>query len=123
MLDVTPAMTIAQEEIFGPVPALMRFSDEEEAIAIANSTRYGLASGLWTRDLARAERVVDEIDAGMLWVNSYRVLHWAVPFGGYRRSGLGRENGLEALHEYTRVKSVMTATTAVAADPFELAGA
>jgi (Z)-2-((N-methylformamido)methylene)-5-hydroxybutyrolactone dehydrogenase len=120
MLDVTPEMTIAQEEIFGPVPALMRFSDEDDAIRIANSTRFGLASAVWTRDIGRAERVVDALDAGTVWVNCYRVLHWSVPFGGWRRSGIGRENGTEAMHEYTQVKSVMTATGPHAPDPFGL---
>jgi aldehyde dehydrogenase (NAD+) len=120
MVDVTSQMTIAQDEIFGPVPALMRFSDEDDAIRIANSTRYGLSSGLWTKDISRAERVVDALDAGMLWINCYRVLHWAVPFGGYRRSGMGRENGTDALREYTHVKSVMTATNPSAVDPFHL---
>lgn len=120
LADVTSDMTVAQDEIFGPVPALMRFDGEAEAIEIANSTRYGLASGLWTRDLGRAERVADAIDAGTVWVNCYRVLHWAIPFGGYRRSGIGRENGREALHEYTQVKSVVTSATPQTSDPFGL---
>ena len=117
LADVTPAMEICREEVFGPVATVQRFGDEEEAVALANDTPYGLAAGLWTRDAARAHRVSRRLAAGTVWVNTYRAIDWRVPFGGYKQSGLGRENGLEALREYTQVKAVVTAF-GPPADPF-----
>ncbi len=98
-------MRICQEEIFGPVTCAIPFHDDDEALAIANDTHYGLASGVWTKDLNRAHRFVRDIQAGAVWVNSYRRIHWAVPFGGYKDSGYGRDSGLESLRGYQQTKS------------------
>lgn len=99
-------MRIVREEIFGPVMAILRFSDEEEAIRRANSTEYGLAAGVFTRDLARAHRIVARLEAGTCWINNYNVTPVEMPFGGIKQSGIGRENGLAALDHYTQRKSV-----------------
>ena len=103
---VDPGVTIAQEEIFGPVLVTLTFRDEEEAIALANQTIYGLAAGVWTRDVKRAHRVARALKAGTVWINTYHPLDAASPFGGYKQSGQGRELGLHALELYTQVKSV-----------------
>ena len=97
---------LATEEIFGPVAALMPFEGEEEAVAIANDTRFGLAAGVWTESARRAHRVAARLRAGTVWVNSYRQITYGVPFGGMRESGIGRELGPDALEQYTEVKSV-----------------
>jgi acyl-CoA reductase-like NAD-dependent aldehyde dehydrogenase len=107
--DVTPRMRIAREEIFGPVLGAMRFRDEEEALRISNSTIYGLAAAVWTRDLQLAHRVAAGIRAGSVWINTYNALDAASPFGGYKQSGFGRDLGAEALEQYTSVKSVWVA--------------
>lgn len=99
-------MRICQEEIFGPVTAAIPFEDEDEAITIANDSLYGLAAGVWTNNLKRGHRMVSAIDAGMIWLNNYRRIHWAVPFGGFKQSGYGRDSGLESLHGYQQTKSV-----------------
>jgi len=104
--DVSNACRLAREEIFGPVVALIRFDGEDEASAIANDTPFGLAAGVWTSHVQRAHRMVSRLRAGTVWVNNYRILSHALPFGGFKHSGLGREQGVEALHEYTEVKSV-----------------
>jgi acyl-CoA reductase-like NAD-dependent aldehyde dehydrogenase len=104
--DVPPDSRLMREEIFGPVAALIRFSGEDEAVRIANDTHYGLAAGLWTENLGRAHRMLHRVRAGTVWVNNYRVLGHALPFGGYGRSGIGRELGAAALDAYTEVKSV-----------------
>jgi aldehyde dehydrogenase (NAD+) len=104
--DVSPDNRISREEIFGPVAAMIRFDGEDEAVRIANDTRYGLAAGLWTEDLRRAHRMLHRIRAGTIWVNNYRVIGHTLPFGGYGQSGIGREMGAAALEAYTEVKSV-----------------
>jgi acyl-CoA reductase-like NAD-dependent aldehyde dehydrogenase len=103
---VSPDATIANEEIFGPVLATLTFQDEEEAVALANRTIYGLAAALWTSDVKRAHRVAARLQAGTVWVNTYHPLDAASPFGGYKQSGHGRELGKHALELYTQVKSV-----------------
>jgi len=99
---------ICQEEIFGPVVACLPFSDEQEAVALANDVPYGLAAGVWTENIRRVHRVSAGLQAGTVWVNNYRTIHWQAPFGGRKQSGYGRENGLEALHDYLTVKTVLT---------------
>jgi len=104
--QVRPEHVIAQEEIFGPVLAAVRFTEEEEAIEIANRTIYGLAAGIWTNNLKRAHRVAKRLEAGTVWINTYHPLDAASPFGGYKQSGYGRELGAYALDLYTQIKSV-----------------
>ena len=117
--DVNNQMALVREEIFGPVLGIGRFSDDEEAIRIANDTPYGLAAGVWTRDIARAHTVASRLDAGTVWINTYRSLSPLSPFGGFKDSGIGKENGVEAIHEYTRVKSVwVNLDTGPIGDPF-----
>ncbi|MCO5083322.1 MAG: betaine-aldehyde dehydrogenase [Rhizobiaceae bacterium] len=112
--DVTDEMRIAREEIFGPVMTVLVFDDEEEVIARANDTEFGLAAGVFTRDLPRAHRVIAELQAGTCWINAYNLTPVELPFGGYKQSGIGRENALEALAHYSQVKSVYVETGAVA---------
>lgn len=113
-------MRIAQEEIFGPVLCAIGFEDEREAIKLANDTVYGLAAGVWTNDLRRAHRVAAQIKAGTVWINHYRDESCASPFGGYKMSGYGRENGMEAIKEYTQIKSVWVELSGKVKDPFVL---
>lgn len=105
--DVAPSMRIAQEEVFGPVSAVIRFRDEAEALEIANGTTYGLAAGVFTQDLRRAMRMARGLAAGTVWLNTYQLLSPTVPFGGYKQSGLGRELGPHALDAYLETKTVI----------------
>ncbi|WP_353108109.1 aldehyde dehydrogenase family protein [Gordonia sp. (in: high G+C Gram-positive bacteria)] len=104
--DVDNSMRIAQEEIFGPVLCAIRFDDEAEAVALANDTQYGLAAGVWTKDLSRAHRVAAHLDSGQVFVNEYFAGGVETPFGGFKSSGFGREKGFEALRYYTQLKTV-----------------
>jgi len=104
--DVDPEMKIAREEIFGPVLATIRFKDAEDAILKANQTVYGLAAAVWTRDISKAHRVARAIKAGTVWVNTYNLYDPALPFGGFKESGFGRDQGRDALEKYTQTKSV-----------------
>jgi aldehyde dehydrogenase (NAD+) len=115
-----PGATIVREEVFGPVLAAYSFRDEDEAIALANDTPYGLAGAVWTKDVHRAHRVAGRIRAGTVWINAYRVVAPNMPFGGYKSSGIGRENGIDAVNEYLENKSVFVELTGGTRDPFKL---
>jgi aldehyde dehydrogenase (NAD+) len=104
--DVKDDMRIAREEIFGPVLSVFSFDEEDEVVARANASRYGLVAAVWTNDLKRAHRMAAQLEAGTVWVNAYNVLDPTTPFGGYKDSGMGRDLGLEAIHSYTQTKSV-----------------
>jgi (Z)-2-((N-methylformamido)methylene)-5-hydroxybutyrolactone dehydrogenase len=115
---VTNNMRIAQEEVFGPVLAVIKFRDEEDAIRIGNDIRFGLAAGVWTKDLRRAMLMTDKLRAGTIWVNNYRSTSFATPFGGFKDSGIGREGGIEAVKNYMEAKSVWISTDLDMPDPF-----
>jgi (Z)-2-((N-methylformamido)methylene)-5-hydroxybutyrolactone dehydrogenase len=117
--EVDNRSRLAQEEIFGPVLAVIPFETEDEVIAMANDVQYGLVAGLWTENLGRAHRVAAQLESGFISVNTYRPLHWTLPYGGYKMSGIGRENGFEAVHEYLETKTVVIdLSQGPPADPF-----
>lgn len=116
---VDPASRLAKEEVFGPLAAVIPFDSEEEAVALANDTDYGLVGGLWTSDVTRAHRVAAQIETGLVSVNTFRPVHFMLPYGGFKMSGVGRENGFDALKEFTEVKTiVIELATGMPADPF-----
>ncbi|HUA01030.1 MAG TPA: aldehyde dehydrogenase [Candidatus Aquilonibacter sp.] len=115
---VKPEMRIAQEEVFGPVLSIIPFGTEDEAVRIANGTIYGLAAGVWTTSIRRALTMSERLEAGTIWVNTYRAVSYMSPFGGYKRSGIGRESGAEAIREYLQTKSVWIDVAGNAPNPF-----
>ncbi len=115
---VNNRMRIAQEEVFGPVMAVIPFKDEEEAIAIGNDVIYGLAAGVWTQNIRRALTMAERLQAGTVWVNTYRTNSYMSPFGGYKRSGFGREGGQEMIYEYLQTKSVWISMSTEVPNPF-----
>ena len=115
---VRNSMRIAQEEVFGPVLAVIPFEDEEEAVAIGNDVVFGLAAGVWTRDIKRALTMANRLQAGTVWVNTYRAVSFMSPFGGYKRSGFGREGGQHMIDEYLQTKSVWISTSTEVPNPF-----
>jgi (Z)-2-((N-methylformamido)methylene)-5-hydroxybutyrolactone dehydrogenase len=115
---VRNSMRIAQEEVFGPVLAVIPFKDDDEAIAVGNDVVYGLAAGVWTENIRRALTMAEKLQAGTVWINTYRAVSYLSPFGGYKRSGLGRESGQEMIKEYLQVKSVWISTATDVPNPF-----
>jgi len=111
-------MRIAREEVFGPILSALRFEDEDEAVAIANDSEFGLAAGVWTSDMKVAMRMSDKLEAGSVWINTYRDISYTTPFGGYKKSGIGRENGVEGIREYLQTKAVWISTAAEIPNPF-----
>lgn len=116
--DISNDMRIAREEIFGPVVAVMPFRDEKELIEKANNSVYGLAAGIWTQDIDRALRFARQIDAGTVWVNTYRSASFMSPFGGFKQSGYGKHNGFEGMREFSRLKNVVVDYSGNTQDPF-----
>ncbi len=116
--DVSNSMRVAQEEIFGPVLSVIPFDEEAEAVAMGNASPYGLASGVWTRDVARAMRMIRAMRTGVVWVNTYRMVAAQAPFGGVKNSGFGRERGEQGLLEFTTIKNVMIDFSEETRDPF-----
>jgi (Z)-2-((N-methylformamido)methylene)-5-hydroxybutyrolactone dehydrogenase len=111
-------MRIAQEEVFGPVLSVIRFKDEDDALRIGNDVLYGLAAGVWTKSLKRAMKMADGLRAGTVWVNNYRATSFTSPFGGFKRSGVGRESGSDAMKEFLETKCVWISTDLDVPNPF-----
>jgi aldehyde dehydrogenase (NAD+) len=109
---------IAQDEVFGPVLTVLPFESEDEAVAIGNATRFGLAAGVWTRDVKRAHRMARRLQAGTVWINTYRAITYNSPFGGCKESGFGRANGAEAVEAFLQTKSVWCELSEDVQDPF-----
>jgi phenylacetaldehyde dehydrogenase len=105
-VNTNPQMTVVREEIFGPVLVVQPFEDLDDVAAMMNDSDYGLAAGIWTRDISKAHLLARKVRAGTVWINCYHAVDAALPFGGYRQSGWGREMGHEVLNAYTEVKSV-----------------
>ena len=120
LVNVENEMQVAQEEIFGPVASVITFEDEEEVIELANDTRYGLAAGVWTSEIPQAYRVADALEAGIVWINEYRRASHRAPLGGFKDSGIGRENGEEVLNEYRQTKTVWIDLAGEVSNPFQL---
>jgi len=115
---VKNSMRIAQEEVFGPVLSVIPFEDEDEAVAIGNDVVFGLAAGVWTQSMRRAFKMSERLQAGTVWVNTYRAVSYLSPFGGYKRSGIGRESGQEMIREYLQTKSVWISLATEVPNPF-----
>jgi acyl-CoA reductase-like NAD-dependent aldehyde dehydrogenase len=115
---VKPEMRIAQEEVFGPVLSIIPFDNEDDAVRIANGTVYGLAAGVWTKSIRRALTMSERLEAGTVWINTYRAVSYMSPFGGYKRSGIGRESGMDSIREYLQTKSVWIDIAGNAPNPF-----
>jgi (Z)-2-((N-methylformamido)methylene)-5-hydroxybutyrolactone dehydrogenase len=118
LTGVTPEMEIFQDEVFGPVLCVVPFDTEEEAVQLANDSSFGLAAGVWTLNVQRAHRVSERLRAGTVWINAYRVVSYVAPFGGFKQSGLGRENGIDAVNEYLETKTVWIELSGQTRDPF-----
>jgi aldehyde dehydrogenase (NAD+) len=116
--DVKNSMRIAQEEVFGPVLSVLRFKDDDEAVEIANDVLYGLAAGVWTQNIRRAMTMAERLQAGTVWINTYRAISYMTPFGGFKHSGIGRENGQEAIRSYMQTKAVWISTATEVPNPF-----